>query len=240
MTTVITTFSRDGYELYGHTMIESWLKFWPSNYSLVVYTEGYRLVEQDSRLSEIDINVVCPNLERFKQSSRNLKNQKQSRIDKTIKWCHKVYAIEHALTINDNYLIFLDGDTRTIQPYSPGIEYQLVSNNLFAVHFENLKDGLHFETGFMVFNLRHEKIQWLKNTLTTAYNSLEIYNMKKTWDGYWFAHLYKTYNLPVKNLAENCAGVFCNPLIKNILKHDVGTAKYSRAGYNKFTGKNNE
>jgi len=235
-TTVITTFSQDGYDLYGHQMIESWIQYWPNDYHLNVYTEGYNINEQDSRITEIDINAACPRLEIFKQKSQNV-NQKKSRIDKTIKWCHKVYAIQHALNVDSDYLIFLDGDTQTKSSYAPRLEQQLVHDNLFAVHFENLKHGLHFETGFIVFNLKHEKTQWLKDILTTAYDSLDIYNMDKTWDGYWFSHLYEKYNLPVKNLSESCSGVFCNPLINNVLHHDVGTRKYRQAGYNKFTGK---
>jgi len=237
MTTVITTFSKDGYELYGHKMIESWIQHWPRNYKLVVYTEGYSILEKDSRIQEIDINTACLRLNMFKQLSNTLGDQKQSRIDKTIKWCHKVYAIQHALSLDDDYLIFLDGDTRTLKTFNEQIPQQAVGNNIFAVHFENLKDGLHFETGFVVFNLKHKKTEWLKNILTSAYDNLDIYNMKKTWDGYWLAYLYKQYNLPVKNLAETCAGVFCNPLIKDILYHDVGTAKYRQAGYDKFTGR---
>jgi hypothetical protein len=45
MTTCITTFSKDGYELYGHRMIETWLKYWPTDFKLHVYTEGYSLTE---------------------------------------------------------------------------------------------------------------------------------------------------------------------------------------------------
>lgn len=236
-TTVITTFSRDGYELYGHRMIESWIKYWPDDYNLVIYTEDFDLVEQDKRITEIDINLACPNLLLFKERSRKLIDQKKSRIDKTIKWCHKVYAIQHAMSLKSDYLIFLDGDTYTKTFVKPRFEAQAVEDNLFAVHFENLKDGLHFETGFVVFNLNHLQSRWLENMLTSAYDSLDIYNMKKTWDGFWFSHLYQKYNLPVKNLAANCSGVFCNPLIKNILHHDVGTAKYRQAGYDKFTGR---
>jgi hypothetical protein len=61
--------------------------------------------------------------------------------------------------------------------------------------------------------------------------------MIKTWDGYWLAHLYKKYNLPVKNLSLGCAGVFCHPEIKGRLVHNVGTQKYLKSGYDKFTGR---
>jgi hypothetical protein len=233
---VITTFSRDGYHLYGQRMIRAWLKHWPKNSRLTVYTEGYKLLETSDRIDEIDINESCPNLEKFKQASWQL-DQPKEKIEKTIKWCHKVYAIQHALKNQKNYLIFLDGDTYTKNNVPEDFPKKLVVDNLFAVHFENLKHGLHFETGLIVFNLKHEKIKWLIEILTTAYDSLDIYNMKKTWDGFWFSHLYEKYNLPVVNLSGNRQGVFCNPLVKELLVHDVGTQKYLKAGYNKFTGR---
>lgn len=237
MTTVVTTFSKDGYDLYGHNMIETWIQYWPSSYRLVVYTENYSIDEKDPRITEIDLDQQCPKLKEFKEKSSLITDQKKSRIDKTVKWCHKVYAIQHALSFRDDYLIFLDGDTYTKNSVDENLSKKLVENNLFAVHFERLKDGLHFETGLICFNLHHEKISWLKNIVTEAYDSLEIFTMKKSWDGFWFAHLYNKYALPVRNLSENCCGVFCNSLVKNILVHDVGTKKYRSAGYDKFTGK---
>jgi hypothetical protein len=239
MTTVITTFSKDGYDLYGRKMISTWLKYWPENYRLTVYVENYLLDEKDDRLSSLEIYDVCQGLAEFKEQSLKL-DQKKSRVDKTIKWCYKVYAIKHALSVDDAYLIFLDGDTYTRDHIPRNLAADLVGNNLFAVHFEKLKHGLHFETGLVVFNLRHEKKRWLQDIITAAYDDLEIYNMIKTWDGFWLAHLYQEYSLPVKNLSAGCSGVFCNPLIKGKLVHDVGTKKYRLAGYDKFTGRKNE
>ena len=72
MTTVITTFSIDGYELYGKRMIKTWLKYWPENYKLHVYTEGYNLTEKHERLIEVDIDHACPDLQIFKDNSKQI------------------------------------------------------------------------------------------------------------------------------------------------------------------------
>jgi hypothetical protein len=243
MTTAVTTFSKDGYELYGHRMIETWIQFWPETFKLIVYVEGFNLVEKDSRITEIDLESVCPDLVTFKKNSgllfeKNKENKRERhRIQKTIKWCHKVYAMKHALNCLDDYVIFLDGDTYTKTPVPLNFAKMLVEDDLFAVHFENLKNGLHFETGLVVFNATHNQTGWLKENLTSAYDSLDIYNMKKTWDGYWFAHLYQVYKLPVKNLSGSKQGVFCHPAVNSILTHNVGIKKYTNAGYNEYTGR---
>lgn len=244
MTSVITTFSKDGYDLYGSKMIDAWIAHWPSNYTLTVYTEGYDISQQHERLNTIDINLACPDLQIFKDASQQLLREKDkkhnNRIKKTVKWCHKVYAMAHAIKNNSGHLIFLDGDTRTLKPVVSNLAEQLVQNYLFAVHFEKLKDGLHFETGLVVFNLNHDKINWLADTLVAAYDSLDIYNMNKTWDGFLFAEVYKKYNLPVKDLSAGAPGVFSHPLIKKYIVHDVGPKKYHGTDYDRYTGRKSD
>lgn len=236
----ITTFSIDGYELYGKKMVNTWLKYWPSNAELTVYTEGFTLEEKDPRLKEIDINIVCPSLEEFKIKSRQLissKDKKEKRkIDKAIRWSHKVYAISHALNTTNDTLIFLDGDTFTTNTVNSNLDKLILSNHLFAVHFEQIKDDLHFETGFIAFNLKHPQIQILKTELQKGYDTLEVYQLNKAWDGFWFAYLYKKFNLDVLNLGN---GVFSNPLVKGILHHNVGKKKFHNSSieYDKYSGR---
>jgi hypothetical protein len=244
MVSCITTFSKDGYELYGHRMIDTWLKFWPENYKLQVYTEGYSLSENHPRLKSIDIENTFEDLLNFKKNSQALLGIVESKrdlrkIQKTIKWSHKVYVMKHALKkLKDDFIIFLDGDTYTTNSIPVNFAEKLVKKKLFAVHFEQLKKhGLHFETGLIVFNTNHHQIDLLRNNLTAAYDNLDIYKMKKTWDGFWFAHLYKEYKLDVLDLSLEGKGVFGNKHVKDILKHDVGSKKYLDAGYNEFTGR---
>lgn len=243
MTTCITTFSQDGYYLYGKKMIDSWLEYWPPETKLLVYHEGFEIHANHQRIIKLNLLECSEKLCNFKQRSKTLAESADSkkgknRIFKTVKWCHKVYAIAHALkTLDDDFLIFLDGDTYSYNKVPADFAHSLVEENLFAVHFEKLKDGLHFETGLVAFNNTHSKINWFADIFTSAYDSLDIYSMKKTWDGYWLAHLYEKFRLPVKNLSENRNGVFNHPLVHRCLKHDVGTKKYLAAGYNEFTGR---
>jgi len=243
-TIVITTFSIDGYELYGHRMIETWLKYWPDDVSLVVYTEGYDLVEVDQRLRGIDINEACPDLEKFKRDSRQLIKDTTSmkavnRVAKTIKWCHKVFAMHHAVnTLLCDHLIFLDGDTYSKNIIPNSIAEQLVGNHLFAVHFEKLQHGLHFETGLISFNLAHPQISILKDKLISEYVNLQIYEHKKTWDGFWFAYLYEKHKLDVLDLSGGrFTGVFTNKLINNLLVHEAGNNKYIGKNFDRYSGR---
>ena len=247
MTTCITTFSEDGYDLYGSRMIDSWIKYWPTSHRLVVYTENFNIKEVDSRVTVLNINDCCVDLSAFKSKSQDMINsaadkREVSRIQKTVKWSHKVFVISHALkNFGGQFLIFLDGDTYTTSLVEDDLAHKLVGDHLIAVHFENLaKLGLHFETGLLIFNKAHTQIDNFKNLYTSGYENLDIYNLKKTWDSFWLLSLYQKYKLDIKDLSEGRRGVFNNPLISSKLVHNVGTRKYLNAGYNKFTGKKNE
>ena len=67
-TLVITTFSEDGYYLYGKKLIETWQQYWPaSGYTLRIYAE-HNLVVDDPRIEIINLNDVSPKLLAFKKN----------------------------------------------------------------------------------------------------------------------------------------------------------------------------
>jgi len=246
MTPVVTTFSKDGYELYGKRMIETWLSYWPSSeYQLIVYVEDFNLDEKDSGIIQRDIYECCPELIDFKKASLEMiasspnDGKYEKRIQKTVKWAHKVFVNHHAITHCDSdYLIFLDGDTYTTNPVPSNLAKDLCGEDLIAVHFERLIHGLHFETGLLVFNLQHEQIKEFARLYISGYHNLEIYERPKTWDSFWLVHLYKTYDLPIRNLSwKNSNKVFNNPIVRSILEHNVGPEKYENQGYNRYTGR---
>ena len=65
-TLVVTTFSEDGYHLYGKRLIETWCRYWPTEgYTLRIYAE-HTLEVDDSRVEVINLNEVSPKLLKFK------------------------------------------------------------------------------------------------------------------------------------------------------------------------------
>tara|TARA_B110000285_G_scaffold8292_1_gene8516 strand:- start:380 stop:1129 length:750 start_codon:yes stop_codon:yes gene_type:complete len=242
-TLVITTFSEDGYYLYGEKLIETWQQYWPANgYTLRIYAE-HDLVVDDPRIEIINLNDVSPKLLAFKKNCNiSLESETNKKlihkIEKTVKWCHKVYAIEHALHSNHDYLIYLDGDTYTINNVHPGALESLSEKCLFSVHFERLKGMAHYETGLLIFNKHHEQIDDLKEHITSAYDTGEIFELPKSWDGFWFAVLHERRGYQVRDLAGGkFRGVFTNPVVKKILVHLAGNDKYEGQGFNTFSGK---
>jgi len=247
-TLVVTTFSEDGYHLYGKTLIETWCQYWPATgYTLRIYAE-HDLHVDDPRVEIINLNHVSTKLLAFKESCETKlslleinKRTKKSRnkILKTMKWCHKVYAIDHALHSGHKFVIFLDGDTYTKNTVAPGILESLSTRTLFSVHFEKFPGRVvHYDTGLIIFNTQHHQATDLKEHLTSAYDSGEIFEFPKSWDGFWFAILHKRRGYEVKDLADGSfRGVFTNPIVSKILVHLVGNDKYEGKGFNTFSGK---
>jgi hypothetical protein len=244
-TTVITTFSKDGYELYGKRMVETWLEHWKKYFKLVVYVEDFELDIVAKNIEQRDIHVCCPDLLLFKEKSTQLiaeangDEKIEKRIQKTVKWSHKVFAIDHALrNCSDEHLIYLDGDTYTINRVNGNLANILIDkDDLLAVHFERLIEGRHYETGLIVFNCKHERLKEFLEVYKQGYTSMEIYSMDKTWDSFWLVHIVDKYEFPVKNLASKTTKVFNNPAVREILRHDVGPEKYIKANYNRYTGR---
>jgi hypothetical protein len=246
-TLVITTFSEDGYHLYGKRLIKTWCRYWPTEgYTLRIYAE-HNLQVDDPRVEVINLNNVSPKLLAFKDYCNTQlteledikKNRKQrNKLLKTVKWCHKVYCIDHALQTEVDHLIYLDGDTYTINQVDPGVLEELVTDNLFSVHFEKLQGMAHYETGLIIFNNHHAQMPDLKNHITSAYDSGEIFEFKKSWDGFWFAILHKRREYEVIDLSYGrFRGVFANPTVRPLLVHEAGNAKYDGQDFNTFSGR---
>lgn len=243
MTAVITTFSEDGYWLYGKQMVDAWLQYWPEDYNLKVYVEDFKM-DKNKRIDQINLHKACPALVDFKKHSQSLlekhrgDDKQEKRIKKTVKWSHKVFAIDHALrTVDTDYLIYLDGDTLSFNKAPVDLGKTLCGENLLAVHFEKLLHGLHFETGLIIFNRRHERFQEFLDSYVSGYTSHEIYSMEKTWDSYWLVHVCEENEFPVANLAHKTTRVFNNPVIKQFMIHNVGPKKYIEANFDRYTGR---
>jgi|APGre2960657423_1045063.scaffolds.fasta_scaffold12103_2 hypothetical protein len=125
--TVITTFNADGYAKYGQRMIQTFLKTWPHEVNLIVYTENCTINESAANIVIRDISVVS-GLTEFKQqwqhvpkatgdiSGDPVRSQRKDSA-KGFKWnairfAHKTYSIFHcAQNVSTDVLIWMDADT---------------------------------------------------------------------------------------------------------------------------------
>ena len=123
---VVTTFHKAGYELYGKRMIQTFLKNWPKDVTLYVYHQDVIPTESGSNLVLRDLNQV-PELIAFKNKWKNDpkatgwtadstkrhddKKKRQGFKWDAIRFSHKVYSIFDCVRHCDaDVLFWMDAD----------------------------------------------------------------------------------------------------------------------------------
>ena len=117
---VVTTFNADGYEKYGHRMIQTFLQTWPQDVLLKVYAEGCQVTETAPNLETLNLESASAELVAFKNTWRNVpkangdvgpRGQGKEFKYQAVRFAHKVYAIFHAAkTTTAEWLIWMDAD----------------------------------------------------------------------------------------------------------------------------------
>lgn len=125
---VVTTFHKEGYDVYGKRMINSFLQNWPTEIKLYVYAEDCKVEESAPNLVVKDLHQSSPELVAFKNQWKNVPKangdvssdpirSKRRDSGKGFKWhairfAHKVYSIfACAKECNSEWLMWMDADT---------------------------------------------------------------------------------------------------------------------------------
>jgi hypothetical protein len=164
--TVVTTFHKKGYEIYGRRMIETFLKNWPKNITLVVYAEDCTVSETADNLIVRDLNEVTE-MVTFKNKWRNVPKangdvsndpirSKRKDAGKGFKWdavrfAHKVYSIfDCARRTDSDWLLWMDADMVCHSPITLDKIISLCSRDLCFLG----RRGKYTECGLYAMNLR--------------------------------------------------------------------------------------
>ena len=125
---VVTTFHKEGYDVYGKRMIKSFLQNWPADVKLYVYAEDCQVEETAPNLIVKDLHQSSPELVAFKNTWKNIPKangdvsadpirSKRRDSGKGFKWhairfAHKVYSIfACAKECQTEWLMWMDADT---------------------------------------------------------------------------------------------------------------------------------
>ncbi len=178
--TAITTFNKKGLEQYGRTAMASFGAHWPDDVSLVIYTEGFS-VEETPRISGIDLNEASPRLVTFKQHYKQQPMANGHTEDgynynfDAVRFSHKMFAMFAAVrTLDTDYLVWIDGDVVTHADVPRDFLPNLMSD-VFAVYLG--RKGMHSETGFLCFDLRHPEAKAFFETMERIYLSGEVFKL---------------------------------------------------------------
>lgn len=203
----ISSLNKRYYDIAGKYAIESFLKYWPKDIKLHLYTEDVLNLKSDQIIEhnfkeverDIDYNTFIEN---------NVK------VKKEIPMAKKAFSIMTAIdNLDADYIIWLDMDMLTIKPIDKNFVTNLCNDNLLTymgvLYPKNERNKMNYyssETGFFIINCNHKKLQdWCKE-YRKIYRERIDYNLKRLYDNDVFGfvtHKFKKQGVNLNDLNVN-------------------------------------
>lgn len=233
----ISTFSIDHIDLYGRRFINTFNRF-NSHIPLYIYAENFTKNIVDGHFTIFDFSKTIPEHITFKDHiemlSKGLNGKAINRYKKALRWSYKSYVILHALqNLSFEFIVWLDGDVESLSTFDLSMIPKINSDSLVTLYPQYVKGELHIESGLLIFNTKHHKIDNLIRHYKEGYEKYKILELQKPWDGFWLAEFCQ------KN--EYAADInYVRPPFANLhkfFKHHVGKNKFQNLNFDKFSGR---
>jgi hypothetical protein len=208
----ITSFNQEYYNNIGHACVESWLKYWPTEYKLTCYVEEFSL-QHHPRILQIGFDQLGDSYYKFQTS-----NEK----DRVKTFAKKAYSVIHAMEHSTaDRIVWLDADVLTTAKISANFVESLCSDQTLATFMQvyHQKDGREWasaETGVFVLNTRHIEFKNFCQRYRQYYDEHIKTNLRRFYDGEVFGAVANEFSGHVNDL---CAGF--KKKYKTPLRHTV-------------------
>lgn len=176
--------SHSYYEHIGKYMLESWLKYWPEEFTITVYTEDQLDFLNSSRINVVSLDTLDARYHEFQNDN----------LDHLASKC-KVYAkkafpiIKH-LQNTQGKLIWLDADVITVNQITKDYLDSLLPNDCFSCHLGVPQlDYYSVETGFFIIDLSNQSRAEFLERYSNVYYNRDFSKMKKPFDGDTFGRV---------------------------------------------------
>lgn len=214
----ISTFNRDGLELYGRRMADSFCRQWPGEISLRLYSEGWDArdlgVDQSARIEVLDLASASPWLTAFKANNSH-RPLKDFRWD-AVRFAHKAAAVCHAAQdIDCDVLIWLDGDIFTHAPLALRDLEDLRPRDGEWIAWLDRGD-MYPECGFYMLNRRHPRHGVTIATFEAMYAAGHLYRLDEYHDSFVLRHVIESVGIPWRSLS-GAARTTSHPLVNGPL-----------------------
>jgi hypothetical protein len=185
---VVTTFHQAGYDQYGKRMIETFLKNWPKEITLYVYSENCQVEESAPNLVVRDLHQASPELVSFKETWKNVPKangdvskdpirSKRKDSGKGFKWhairfAHKVYSIfSCAKECGADTLLWMDADTICHSPITLDNLKRMIPKDMDLCYLG--RKGKYSECGLYSLNLNSDMTMNFLKEFQRAYDHAE-------------------------------------------------------------------
>lgn len=249
---IVTTFNKQGYDLYGKTMLASFIKHWPKDQNILVYTEGVTLDPElagNSRIMVRDLNTVS-DLALFKKRHENNPKAngfwpegnavKEFQFD-AVRFSHKVFALYDCWTnppFDFKSMVWLDADTITFRDVPDNLLETVAPKTYVTSIGAREKLGIcylgrlkqHSECGFVSYSRMHPLMNMFWETFINLYKTDSLFQLREWHDSFLFDHVrvmfegrgMKNLNLTPKFLTGH---PFINCVLGEYMDHMKGARK---------------
>jgi hypothetical protein len=204
----VSTFNREGLDLYGKRMMASFIARWPNDINLRVYTEGW------DQWLQPDLHDHATWLLHFKNRHRDRKFN-DYRWD-AVKFAHKVAAVTHAaMTTSADVLIWLDGDIYTHSAIKEADLEKLAPVGEEWIAWLDRK-SCYPECGFFMLNCKHPRHREMIAAFLGMYLDDKLFDLAEWHDSYVLNHVVEKSGIQTKSLSgEGCRTM--HPLVNGPL-----------------------
>jgi len=232
---VVTSMSGDYYSKTGKAMLESFIKNWPQNISIKIYTEEMDrfILPYHPRYTIQRLNIIEPDLKLFVERHKNRPDQqnvKELHLG-AVRFSYKTFSIINAcLNSNDDYIIWLDADTFTHSKVTEEFLQSLVNPEKYLTYLG--RENNYSECGFAIYNINHPANTSFMEKWKSFYTNDEVFNLQQWHDSYVFDHIRKEYesknlisNINLSPWGKDYDHVFINSVLGEYIDHMKGDRK---------------
>lgn len=207
---VVTTFPDWAWEIYAHDFLQSYVENFPSHIPLLVQLDGPNLKNDVERIIRNQDAVAPFRLKEHQEFiDRNKdKDDKENYRKQAVRFCHKVFALKHALNAakdakknnedHPRYLIWIDADVVFTRKVEIADIIKVLPKQGDAVSYLGRKDWDHSECGFVAFDLENGGMEVI-DSIVKCYETDAVFAMDQWHDSWIFDRMV----LDTKTLATN-------------------------------------
>jgi hypothetical protein len=207
-TYILTTLSKNNYQEYSNITIESWKKYWPSDWKLILV--GADTIDGLSA----DIILDCPEKDKWIADTEITPPRKpfpKGYLRDWKKFCHKAWAqIKAYEQLKTGYMIWMDADviwksTPPVNLVETELQNHFFSAYLGRDNFNHKHLGHHTtpETGIVLYDLDHPQAAHHFAHWKEIYLSNELFKYPGWSDDFIYGELRKDNFKCYKSLTEN-------------------------------------
>jgi hypothetical protein len=183
---VCTSFSPQGYEIYGRRFLETFLNFWPENIPIMVVYEHKVPDIKDPRIIYRDLFDDKPWMDFRAKWRGDPKVDSSSHIYGAMKFSRKIFAL-NGEQFDSKWLLWIDADVETIKPIDdPFLGAVAPLNHQYVVSYLNREFWRYSECGFVGYNLQVPPAKQLLGDILEMYTSGKFHKLSEYGDSYVF------------------------------------------------------